>query len=231
MNQGDLLHVVTEDDISDRRRRLGHGIVWGSAALLPSSFWRRSCRYAPLPTSASPTGGRRSTPTSSGPLSLLEPGADPGRAWKADALRFACRALRRFADRLPASLRLAHRFLRLEPRLADGPQFNGLDNIRQMWATRSIGTPCATWSGTAWPSCRNTPSPSAWRCCSTRKSVARKFFRVAFLLPLMLSPVAVSWMIGKSMLELRFGPIARLARWLGWDTPSFFGSPFWPRQR
>ena len=39
---------------------------------------------------------------------------------------------------------------------------------------------------------------------------ARKFFRVAFLLPLMLSPVAVSWMIGKSMLELRFGPIARL---------------------
>ena len=40
---------------------------------------------------------------------------------------------------------------------------------------------------------------------------ARKFFRVAFLLPLMLSPVAVSWMIGKSMLEARFGPLARLA--------------------
>ena len=54
---------------------------------------------------------------------------------------------------------------------------------------------------------------------------ARKFFRVAFLLPLMLSPVAVSWMIGKSMLELRFGPVAQLARWLGWDNPSFFGSP------
>ncbi len=54
---------------------------------------------------------------------------------------------------------------------------------------------------------------------------ARKFFRVAFLLPLMLSPVAVSWMIGKSMLEIRFGPLARLARWLGWDNPSFFGSP------
>lgn len=55
---------------------------------------------------------------------------------------------------------------------------------------------------------------------------ARKFFRVAFLLPLMLSPVAVSWMVGKSMLELRFGPVARLARWLGWDTPSFFSSPW-----
>lgn len=41
----------------------------------------------------------------------------------------------------------------------------------------------------------------------------------------MLSPVAVSWMIGKSMLEVRFGPIARFARWLGWDNPSFFASP------
>jgi len=54
---------------------------------------------------------------------------------------------------------------------------------------------------------------------------ARKFFRVAFLLPLMLSPVAVSWMIGKSMLETRFGPIARLLRELGVESPSFFGSP------
>jgi multiple sugar transport system permease protein len=54
---------------------------------------------------------------------------------------------------------------------------------------------------------------------------ARKFWRVAFLLPLMLSPVAVSWMIGKSMLEARFGPVARLMRELGWDNPSFFGDP------
>ena len=38
---------------------------------------------------------------------------------------------------------------------------------------------------------------------------ARRFFRVAFLLPLMLSPVAVSWMIGKSMLEFRFGPVSQ----------------------
>ena len=55
--------------------------------------------------------------------------------------------------------------------------------------------------------------------------VARKFFRVSFLLPLMLSPVAVSWMIGKSMLEVRFGPITKLAKNLGWDSPAFFSSP------
>jgi multiple sugar transport system permease protein len=54
---------------------------------------------------------------------------------------------------------------------------------------------------------------------------ARKFFRVVFLMPLMLSPVAVSWMIGKSLMENRFGPVATLARQLGWDSPAFFTSP------
>lgn len=55
---------------------------------------------------------------------------------------------------------------------------------------------------------------------------AQKFFRVAFLLPLMLSPVAVSWMIGKSLMEYRFGPAATLARHLGWDNPAFFSTPW-----
>lgn len=55
---------------------------------------------------------------------------------------------------------------------------------------------------------------------------ARKFFRVVFLLPMMLSPVAVSWMVGKSLMEYRFGPAASLARYLGWDNPAFFASPW-----
>jgi multiple sugar transport system permease protein len=55
---------------------------------------------------------------------------------------------------------------------------------------------------------------------------ARKFFRVAFLLPFMLSPVAVSWMIGKSLMEYRFGPISTFARFLGWDNPAFFTTPW-----
>jgi multiple sugar transport system permease protein len=57
----------------------------------------------------------------------------------------------------------------------------------------------------------------------------RKLFRVVFLLPLMLSPVAVSWMIGKSLMEYRFGPAANLARYLGWDNPAFFSSPWTAR--
>jgi multiple sugar transport system permease protein len=52
----------------------------------------------------------------------------------------------------------------------------------------------------------------------------QKLFRVIFLLPFMLSPVAVSWMVGKSILENRFGPAATLARNLGWDTPAFFST-------
>jgi multiple sugar transport system permease protein len=55
---------------------------------------------------------------------------------------------------------------------------------------------------------------------------AQKFFRVSFLLPFMLSPVAVSWMIGKSMLEYRFGPVTNLLRRLGWENPSLLTSPW-----
>jgi multiple sugar transport system permease protein len=55
---------------------------------------------------------------------------------------------------------------------------------------------------------------------------ARKFFRVAFLMPFMLSPVAISWMVGKSIMEYRFGPAATLARHLGWDSPAFFTTPW-----
>ena len=54
----------------------------------------------------------------------------------------------------------------------------------------------------------------------------RKFFRIAFLLPFMLSPVAVSWMIGKSLMENRFGPLANFARYLGWSNPAFFTDPW-----
>src|SRR6185369_290667 len=55
---------------------------------------------------------------------------------------------------------------------------------------------------------------------------ARKFFRVAFLTPFMLSPVAVSWMVGKSLMEYRYGPAATIARHLGWDSPAFFATPW-----
>jgi multiple sugar transport system permease protein len=106
-----------------------------------------------------------------------------------------------------------------------GRQFNGFDNFVQMW-----GDPFY------WNALKNmiyytlailVEYTIAFGLALILASEirARKFFRVAFLMPLMLSPVAVSWMIGKSMMEARFGPLARLARELGWDRPSFFGNP------
>jgi multiple sugar transport system permease protein len=54
---------------------------------------------------------------------------------------------------------------------------------------------------------------------------ARKFFRVVFLLPFMISPIAIGWMIGKAIFDARFGPFARLARDLD-VTLSFYDSGF-----
>jgi multiple sugar transport system permease protein len=106
-----------------------------------------------------------------------------------------------------------------------GPQFSGLANIQRMlrdpfywnalanmvWYSLAVLVEYAIAFGLA--------------LLLNAQIRARKFFRVAFLLPLMLSPVAVSWMIGKSMLEFRFGPVTRVARALGWSDPAFFANP------
>jgi multiple sugar transport system permease protein len=106
-----------------------------------------------------------------------------------------------------------------------GRRFNGLDNFRQMMADPFY-----------WNALRN----MIWYVLAVLVEYAiafclalllnaqiraRKLFRVIFLMPLMLSPVAVSWMIGKSLMENRFGPAATLARELGWNSPAFFTSP------
>jgi multiple sugar transport system permease protein len=106
-----------------------------------------------------------------------------------------------------------------------GRKFNGLDNFRQM-----LGDPFY------WNALKNMVYyvlaiaveyviAFGLALLLNAEIRARRFFRVVFLLPLMLSPVAVSWMIGKSMMEIRFGPLASLGRALGWETPSFFGTP------
>ena len=107
-----------------------------------------------------------------------------------------------------------------------GRQFNGFENIRQMWDDPFY-----------WNALRNMVYYTlailleyaiafGLALLLAAEIRARKFFRVAFLLPLMLSPVAVSWMVGKSMMEVRFGPGsgASGAR-IGWERPSFFGTP------
>ena len=106
-----------------------------------------------------------------------------------------------------------------------GRQFNGLDNLRHMLADDFYLNALINMAYYALAITIEYAIAFGLALLLNQEIVARKFWRVTFLLPLMLSPVAVGWMVGKSMLETRFGPIARLARWLGWENPSFFGDP------
>jgi multiple sugar transport system permease protein len=57
----------------------------------------------------------------------------------------------------------------------------------------------------------------------------RKFFRIIFLLPFMLSPVAVSFMIGKTLLNSQYGPVVGALHWLGAANISFYENPWLAR--
>jgi multiple sugar transport system permease protein len=106
-----------------------------------------------------------------------------------------------------------------------GRSFNGLNNVRQMLADPFYWNAALNMVWYSLAIAAEYVIAFGLALMLSMDIRARKFFRVAFLLPLMLSPVAVSWMIGKSMLEVRFGPVANFARWLGIADPSFFQNP------
>jgi len=226
MSATDFLHVVTSDTITDRRRRLGQMLIWGSSlglALVALAqlgqtlgWWNagfnnwRATLYAYCIWATAICWAQ-----------VVLRGEQGKRTLFVLPAAFFVISLTVF----PLLFGLVIAFSSWNLASPDGRQFNGFDNLRQMWAD---------------PFYWNAMSNMVWYTAAiiveyaiafglalllNGQIRARKFFRVAFLLPLMLSPVAVSWMIGKSMLEARFGPLARLARWLGWDNPSFFGSP------
>lgn len=108
---------------------------------------------------------------------------------------------------------------------AAGRQFNGLDNFRQLlndsgyWnAMRNMGF---------YVSAVLVQYVIAFvLAILLNQSIrGRKFFRVVFLLPFMLSPVAVSFMIGKSILNSQYGPIVPVLRALGFTNISFYEDP------
>lgn len=223
---GDLLHVVTNDDISDARRRFGRMIVWGSAALMVVV----AAAQAIQASGSTDFGFASWRPTLYAYVfwasclcwsQVLVHGEKGKRTLF--VLPAALFVVSMVVFPLLFGLVIALSDWNLSS--PDGRKFNGFANVRQMWSD---------------PFYWNALTNMAWYCLAilveyaiafglalmlNAQIAARKFFRVAFLLPLMLSPVAVSWMIGKSMLENRFGPVARFARWLGWENPSFFSSP------
>ena len=225
VEQGDLLHVVTDDTIGPRRRALGRALVWGSAAVMALAFaalfagawpfetWRPAL-YATLLWAVCLCAAQVVIHGQRGARTLF---VLPAALFVVGMVVF------------PLGFGVAIALSDWNLSNPDGRQFNGLDNLRQMWAdpfywnalgnmvlyTAAIAVEYAVAFGLA--------------LILASEIRGRRFFRVAFLLPLMLSPVAVSWMIGKSMFETRFGPVARLARELGWDQPSFFGDPWMAR--
>lgn len=99
----------------------------------------------------------------------------------------------------------------------NGRTFNGLDNFRKLF--RDSGY---------WNAMRNMVYYVAavlvqyviafgLAALLNQNIRGRKFFRVVFLLPFMLSPVAVSFMIGKTILNSQYGPYLLLLDWLGID--------------
>lgn len=109
---------------------------------------------------------------------------------------------------------------------AAGPQFNGLDNLRALFADAYFWNALLNMGYYVLFVLAQYAIAFGLALLLNAEIKARKFFRVAFLLPFMLSPVAVSWMIGKSLMEYRFGPAASLARHLGWENPAFFTTPW-----
>jgi len=224
--QGDLLHTVTSDNISPQRIRAGRMMVWvAGLGFLAIAAWQalytfdrvswgfdtwRPVLFAYLVWATALCGAQVIVRGEEGKRTLF---ILPAVLFVVSLVVF------------PLLFGLYISFTDWNLASQDGMKPNGLNNLRQMWNDAFF-----------WNALKNMvyyvlavfveyAIAFGLALLLNAQIRARKFFRVVFLLPLMLSPVAVSWMIGKSMMEIRFGPLARLARELGWDRPSFFGTP------
>jgi multiple sugar transport system permease protein len=110
-----------------------------------------------------------------------------------------------------------------------GRHFNGLDNLRQLAADTYFWNALGNMGLYLLSVIAQYMVAFGLALLLNAEIRARKFFRVIFLIPLMLSPVAVSWMVGKSIMEYRYGPLASLLRDLGLTAPAFFASPWLAR--
>ena len=216
MSEGDLLHIVTNDNISPTRTNLGRAVIWGSAVVLVAvaalqslqvyggqdfgfTSWRPTL-YAYILFAICLSWGQVLTKGEHGKRILF---VLPAALFVISLVVF------------PLLFGLIIAFSDWNLSSPNGRQFNGWANVRQMWADPFYWNAL---TNMVWYVLAILPEyivAFALALMLNAEIRARKFFRVAFLLPLMLSPVAVSWMIGKSMLEIRFGPLARLSRALG----------------
>ena len=221
----DFLHVVTNDDIPARRKAFGRAIVWASAALL-------------IGVAAAQTFERSGTQDLG--FENWRPTLYAYVLW-AGCLCWAQVLVRgeqgkRVLFVLPAVLFLVS--LAVFPLIfgliiafsdwnlssPTGRKFNGLDNLRQMWADPFYWNALLNMIWYMLVITVEYAIAFGLALLINSQIQARKFFRMAFLILLMLSPVAVSWMIGKSMPEPHFDLVARLARFFGAENLAFLES-------
>ena len=216
--EGDLLHTIDAETISDRRKRAGKVLLWASIFLLFATFCVQALHDAGL----SDWGFDNWRPVLFAYflwavalcLSRVMIYGEQGKK-ALFVLPAALFVISMVVFPLMFGLWIAFSDWNLSS--LTGRKFNGLDNVRQM-----LGDPFywnALYNMVIYTIVILVEYAIAFGMALLLNAdiKARKFWRVTFLMPLMLSPVAVSWMVGKSMLEVRFGPLARLARWLGWD--------------
>ena len=227
MSEGDLLHVVASDNIGPTRRTLGLALIWGSPAVLAlvalaqtlqawAGFdfgftnWRPTL-YAYVLYAGCLCWGQVLVKGEQGKRILF---VLPAALFVVSLTVF------------PLLFGLVIAFSDWNLSSLDGRQFNGVANLVQMWHDPFYWNAL---TNMVWYVLAILPEyvvAFALALMLNADIRGQKFFRVAFLMPLMLSPVAVSWMIGKSMMETRFGPLANLMKHLGWAEPSFFSSPW-----
>lgn len=224
---GDRLHVVTADAIPAGRQTFGRALIWGSFGILVlvaalqflQSYnvfsvgfanWRPTL-YAYVLWAVCLCWGQVVLRGEQGKRTLF---VLPAILFTVAMVVF------------PLIFGLSIAFSDWNLASSEGPHFNGLANLRQMWGDTFYWNALLNMVYYVLAIAVEYAIAFGLALLLAADIRARKFFRVAFLLPLMLSPVAVSWMIGKSMLETRFGPLSHVARWLGWEHPAFFGSPW-----
>ncbi len=223
---GDLLHTVDADNISDDRRRLGRLLHWGAVALMAGLFLVQAL----YESGTISFGFETWRPVLAGYIlwaialciSRVMIYGEQGKK-SLFVLPAALFVISMVVFPLVFALWISFSDWNLAS--LTGRKFNGLDNVRQMASDPFYWN--ALYNMVLYTLVILVEYAIAFGLALLLNAEirGRKFWRVTFLLPLMLSPVAVSWMIGKSMLEIRFGPISRFVRWLGWENPSFFSSP------
>src|SRR5215203_14430 len=112
---------------------------------------------------------------------------------------------------------------------ATGRQFTGLDNFRRLFADRAFWGAMQNMAYYVAAVLAQYVIAYGLAILLNQQVRGRKFFRVVFLLPFMLSPVAVSFMIGKTLLNSQYGPIVPALEWLGFRHISFYEDPWLAR--